>query len=97
MLERADLEAAYKGGRMNGGSYRQCAASKMPPEKIVGKLSKIGEDEHLVVVVCAPAKREGVGKKVAKYSDKLGGRLATAWAAKEAGEPYPVQAVAEVS
>jgi hypothetical protein len=87
----ADLETAYRsgsmGGGLGGGSFRQCAAGRIPHDKIVSKLSKLSEEQHVVVVFCAEAKREGVSKKVAKYNEKSGERIAVAWAARDA---YPI-------
>ena len=85
----ADLEAAYKGGSMGGGSLRQVTHVRIEHSKIVSKLSKLDDDLHVIVVFCAPSKRDGVSKKIAKYNEKLGSeRITTTWAAKEA---YPIE------
>ena len=85
----ADLEAAYKGGSMGGGSLRQVTHVRIDHSKIVSKLSKLDDDLHVIVVFCATSKRDGVSKKIAKYNEKLGSeRIATTWAAKEA---YPIE------
>ena len=85
------LEAAYKDGTMGGGSFRQCAQVRISPDKVVSRLSKIEEDKAVVLVSCAPTRRDGVAKKVAKYNEKAGERIALAWPNKEAPAPYPVE------
>ena len=84
-----DLEAAYKSGTMGGGTFRQCSQARVPHAAVVGKLSKLEEEVHALVVYCAPGKRDGIAKKIAKYNEKCGSRIAVAWAAKE--DPYPIE------
>lgn len=81
------LEAAFKRGEMGGGSFRQISQAKIGSDKVVGKLSKLKEDQHVLVVFCAAGKRDAMQKKIAKYNEKCGSRIQVAWASKEA---YPV-------
>ena len=76
----ADLEEAYKAGKMGGGSYRQLSAARIAHAAVASKLSKLEEDSHAVVVWSAAPKREGVAKKLAKYNEKSGDRIGVAWA-----------------
>ena len=78
----ADLEEAYKAGKMGGGSYRQLSASRIAHAAVASKLSKLEKYgwHYAVVIYCAPAKREGVAKKLAKYNEKSGDRIGVAWA-----------------
>jgi hypothetical protein len=79
-----DLEEAYRSGSMGGGSYRQCSKVRIGHDKMAGKLSKLGDDQHVILAYCAKAKREGVSKKVQKYNEKSGHRITAAWAIKDA-------------
>ena len=79
----AELEEAYRGGSMGGGSYRQCSRLRLGHEKMAGKLSKLDEDAHVLLAFCARAKREAVQKKVQKYNEKSGHRISAAWATKD--------------
>ena len=85
-----DLEVAYRNGAMGGGSYRQCSQACISPDKVVGKLSKVGDETKLLLVFCSEAKRDGVAKKVAKYNEKGGERITIAWATAK-HDAYPVQ------
>ena len=76
----ADLEEAYKAGKMGGGSYRQLSAARIAHAAVASKLSKLEDDSHAVVVWCAAPKRDGVAKKLAKYNEKSGDRIGVAWA-----------------
>lgn len=84
----ADLETAYRSGKMSGGSFRQCSQVRIAHDKIVAKLSKLDEEHHVVIAFCGAPKRDATSKKVAKYNEKNGNRILIAWAAKDA--PYPV-------
>ena len=45
----ADLEEAYKAGKMGGGSYRQLSAARIAHAAVASKLSKLDDDSHAVV------------------------------------------------
>lgn len=81
-----DLEAAFKSGTMGGGSFRQVSQERLGPEMLVKKLSKLDDEQYVLVAACPAAKRDAVAKKASKY-DKTGTKIVVAWAMMEA---YPV-------
>jgi len=85
-----DLDLAYRGGKMAGGSLRQCSLVRLAHEKVVGRLSKVAEEQSVVIVFCGATKRDATTRRVLKYSEKARGRIAIAWATKESA--YPVTA-----
>ena len=72
-------------GAVGGGSYRQVSLERLEMKDLVKKLSKLEEEQFVVIGACPAGKHDTVTKKVAKYQS--GSKIIAAWASKEA---YPV-------
>ena len=64
---------------VTGSDFR---GPSLPPPPTRGHAGLL-EEQHVVLAFCGAAKRDGVAKKVAKYNEKSGDRIAIAWAGKD--------------